>query len=190
MMPENALSTTPVPAPFVGARARSISARVDFEDGGIAIQDPSQGNQYQVWRARLIGDDVILDAPTVPEFVLFSGEGITEISFTFDQNMRPALAFVQDGLAKLWWFDSVAGSQVITEYPDSITPRVVLDDKRSTQLQNSDIILAYVRSGTLYTRQQRDRFTIEYTHSSGVTPLIKIGFNRQLRLQFMHEVPE
>jgi hypothetical protein len=189
MMPDNVLSTVPMPAAFIGARALPITKTVDYEDGGIALNDPSRGSNYQRWRGRLIKDDVILDAPEVEEFVLLNGENITEISFTFDQNMRPALAFVQNGVAKLRWFDTVAGAQVITEYADAITPRVVLDDKRITQTSNSDIILGYVKAGKLYTRRQRDRFTIEYLMDDGPhIGLVKIGLNARLRLQFLMEV--
>tara|TARA_R110001592_G_scaffold98896_1_gene281988 strand:- start:647 stop:1225 length:579 start_codon:yes stop_codon:yes gene_type:complete len=189
-LPDNALSKSPVPAVFVGARALAVTRTVDYEDGGIAIQDPSRGSQYQRWRGRLLGENIILDAPEVEPFVALSGPGITEISFTFDQNMNPAVAFVQDGVAKLWWFDSVPGQQVITELAvDVITPRVILDDKRFTQTSNSDVILGYVRDGTLYYRQQRDRFTIERILDVGPhVGLVKIGFNVQLRLQFLMEI--
>lgn len=189
-LPDDVLSATPVNAAFSGARALPVTRTVDYEDGGIAIQDPSRGSQYQRWRGRLLGENIILDAPEVEPFVALSGPGITEISFTFDQNMNPAVAFVQDGVAKLWWFDSVPGQQVITELAvDVITPRVILDDKRFTQTSNSDIILAYVRDGTLYYRQQRDRFTIERLLDAGPhVGLVKIGFNVQLRLQFLMEI--
>jgi hypothetical protein len=189
MMPDDVLSTIPITAALTGARALPVTRTVDYEDGGIAIQDPSQGSNYQRWRGRLIGDDIILDAPEVEPFAVLSGPDITEISFTFDQNMRPAVAFVQAGMAKLRWFDTVAGAQVITEYPGAITPRVVLDDKRFTQTSSSDIIFGYVRDGALYYRQQRDRYTIERLLDAGPhVGLIKIGFNVQLRLQFLMEI--
>lgn len=189
MMPGNVLSTEPINAAFSGARALAVTGLIDYEDGGIAIQDPSEGSQYQRWRGRLLGSDIILDAPEVEPFSVYSGEGITEFSFTFDQNMRPAVAFVQDGVAKLWWFDSVPGQQVITEYPGAVTPRVILDDKRFTQTSNSDVILGYVRDGALYYRQQRDRFTIERLLDAGPhVGLVKIGFNVQLRLQYLMEI--
>lgn len=189
MMPDNVLSTVPVNAAFSGARALPVTRLVDYEDGGIAIQDPSKGSQYQRWRGRLLGNDIILDAPEVEAFTVFSGADITEISFTFDQNMRPAIAYVEAGVAKLWWFDTVAGAQVVSTYPGAITPRVILDDKRFTQTSNSDVILGYVRDGALYYRQQRDRFTIERLLDAGPhVGLVKIGFNVQLRLQFLMEI--
>tara|TARA_R110001592_G_scaffold111372_5_gene308450 strand:- start:3343 stop:3918 length:576 start_codon:yes stop_codon:yes gene_type:complete len=189
MIPGNSLTLIPVPTSFSGARALTVTRTVDYEDGGIAIQDPSQGSNYQRWRGRLIGDDIILDAPEVEPFTVFSAPGITEFSFTFDQNMRPAIAYVQAGVAKLRWFDSAANAQVITTYPGAITPRVTLDDKRFTQTSSSDVILGYVRDGALYYRQQRDRYTVERLLDPGPhIGLVKIGFNVKLSLQFLMEI--
>lgn len=197
MMPGDVLSTKAVPARFFGARSGATSRTVDYEDGGIAIQDPSQGLLYQRWRARLfnageIDSFVMLDAREVPEFEWLAVPEMTEISFTFDANMRPAVAYVAAGQAFLNWYDSASSAYVTTALaPDVITPRVSLDDKRflaSNGYQLSDVILAYVRGDTLYYRQQRDRYLTERALKVGVRPLIRIGMNRQLRMQFMHEV--
>jgi hypothetical protein len=192
MLPDNAPSSTPVPAIFVGARAGAISKKVDYEDGPIALQDPSAGLLYQRWKSRIFGDDVLLSAPNTEEFVILTAPGITEFSLTFDQNGRQVISYVQSGISKLFWFDSVGGGFVTTAYgPTYLNPRVTLDDKRflgSTGYQTSDVIFAYVRDGSLYWRQQRDRFLIEYLWEANVPAgLIKIGFNRQLRLQAMLE---
>lgn len=196
MMPNNRLSTTPAPARFSGARAGSTSKTIDYEDGGIALQDPSRGLLYQRWRARLFNAGradsyVELSAREVPEFVWLTVPNMTEISFSFDANMRPVVAYVAGGLPFLNWYDSTVAEYVTTPLAsDAITPRVSLDDKRelaSNGYQLSDVILAYVRGGDLYYRQQRDRYTIERLLRTGATPLIRIGFTRGLRFQFMHE---
>lgn len=196
-LPNDQLSASPVKAAFSGARALPITAIVDYEDGGIAINDASLGLLYQRWRAILFrpgeADSYVqLDAREVAPFVLLELPGITEISIAFDQLMRPTLAFVREGIAYLRWFDSVPGEYVITEIGAGIiTPRVSMDDKRfqaTNGYQLNDVILAYVRAGNLYYRQQRDRFAIERLLAEGVKPLIKIGFSRGLRFQFMSEV--
>jgi len=168
-----------------------VTKTVDYEDGGVAIQDPSQGLLVKRWRAQLVELDVIVDADGVEPFVLISGAGITEISLTFDQNMRPTLAYVQEGVSKLRWFDSLPGQVVTTSYAGIRTPRITLDDKRYTQTGSSDIILAYIRvsDGALCFRQQRERFETERVLSAGPHKgLIKIGFSRKLQLQFLLEV--
>jgi len=201
-MPADTLSTSPVPAVFTGPRAMPVQNLVDFEYGGIGIQDPSRGLMYQVWRCRVIGNSLILDAPNTPAFSIHDGAApLTEVSLAFDQNMRPTIAFVEGGRAKLLWYDSAIPGETVTELAAGvITPRVALDDKRQSQLGISDIILAYLRDGGLYYRQQRDRFLVEIDPTADMPEeereaaraqvaasggLIKIGMNRQLRLQFM-----
>lgn len=197
MMPDNVLSSQPVPTRFFGARSLAVSKTVDYEDGGIAIQDPSRGLNYQRWKAILRESGrstsyVLMSAPNTPEFVVASIPNMTEFSFTFDQNMQPTIAYVAGGASYLRWFDStISGFTVTNLGAGVITPRVTYDDKRTLATngyQTSDVILAYVRDGNLYTRMQRDRYGVEYLQETGVKPLVKIGFSRGLRLQFMHEV--
>lgn len=189
-MPENILSTTSVPAQFVGARALAVSKRIDYEDGPKGIQDPSEGSQYQVWRAMLVGNQVLLSAPNTPEYVFFEAPDLEEVSITFDQNARYVLAYVQAGQSKLLWFDTVEGEYVTTTFPaGTITPRVSLDDRRASQLNNSDVIVGYVRGGNLYYRQQRDRFEVERLLTTGVRyGLLKVGISRKMRFQYALEV--
>jgi len=122
--------------------------------------------------------------------------------------MRPAIAYVEDGTPKLNWYDTTIPGQTTTSYPGIVTPRVSLDDKRMLQSQISDVIFAYIRSeggqNRIFYRQQRDRYTIEYDPTEDLDPatraeyramvdespgLIKIGMNRQLRMQFMFRNP-
>lgn len=193
MLPDDVLSTESLPSPFLGARALPVTKTVDYEQGGVALNDASLGIDYQRWRARLLDANrvtsrVMLGAPNQAEFQLYAAPGITEISIAFDRNMNPALAFVQGGVAKLWWYDSTASAMIVTEIGAGvITPRVTHDDKRPEANSWSDVILGYVRDGVLYYRQQRDRYQIERALAAGVNGLIKIGMGRGLRLQFQCE---
>ena len=197
MLPDDRLPTSTVVSPFLGSRALPISKIVDYEDGGAGINDASQGLLFQRWRALLLNPGqpdsyVQLDAPSAEAFTLVSLPGLTEISISFDQLMRPTLAYVQNDVAYLRWYDSAAADYVTDEVGTGIiTPRVSLDDKRfiaSNGYQNNDVILAYIKDGDLYYRQQRERYTVERLLKTGVKPLIKIGFNRGLRFQWMSEV--
>ena len=185
MIPGGRLSTTPIPAPLVLASPQP-SARVSRHRGGINLQDSSQGLNVQTWVCETNGTNVTLRGETVPQTTLFTGTGITEVSLAFDQNMNPFVAFVDAGGPKFRWFDPQIPGIVITSLPaGSQTPRCCLDDGRVSQLPNGDIILAYVRAGILYYRQQRDRFLIEYQLASGLfAPLRSVAMNRALRLQF------
>lgn len=196
MIPESRLSITPQPAPFLPGAARD-GLLVDTEMGGVALNDPSQGLNVKLWTARYEPEtgNLYLSAPDVTEVVGFTRAGITEISLTFDQNMNPFVAFVQDGRAKFWWFDTVAGEQTFAESLLSasvITPRCTLDDKRQLTTSSSDIILAYVRESALYYRQQRDRYESEYLLGTlePYTRLIRVGMNSGNRLQWELEVAQ
>ena len=187
MLPGGVLSSSAVYSDFVLAKQRAVTKLLDYEDGGIAINDPSEGLLYQEWRGRLIGNDIVLDAPEASPTTIYSASGISEISFTFDQNMRPAVTYVQDGAAKLRWFNTTIEDYEIITLEDSVSPRVVLDDKRTLQSALNDIIWAYIRLGQLCYRQQRDRFLIEYVLHSGPMDglLLKMGMNAGFRMQFM-----
>jgi len=199
-LPNNTLSSIPLESAFLGSRGASVNPLVDYEDGGIDFNDPSEGHFYQWWRARVVDNTVVVDAEHVEEQVLYTGTEITEVSLTFDQNMRPCLAFVDNGRAYLQWYDTSVSQQVVTDLGSTvITPRVTLDDKRSSQSSNSDIVLAYLKEGTLRVRQQRDRFGIEYDPTLEVPEpmrtqyrqqiaqspgLVKIGMGHNLRVMF------
>lgn len=204
-IPENRLSTQAIPAAFIGSRGVSTDPLIDYEDGGIDFNDPSKGHYYQWWKAYVQDNQIWLGARDVEAQVMYSGTNVTEISLAFDQNMRPCLAFIDDGVAYLQWYDPVAQAQVLTPLgSDVITPKVTLDDKRVSQNSTSDIIVAYIKSGSLMYRQQRDRFTIEYDITEPVPEpersayrakiaespgLIRIGMGSNLRLMFQLKTP-
>lgn len=173
------------------------SQLVSRELGGVALQDPSQGLEVKVWTARLtVHEDpltpnfVELFADDVPPIIPLTGLGITEVSLAFDQNMRYALAYVQAGVAKLFWYDTAVEGYVTDEFPGAISPRITLDDHRDMELAASDIILAYIQDGNLYFRAQRDRFTQAYLlladlNDIAISPTIEhVCMNRLGRLQF------
>lgn len=197
-LPDNVLSTAAVYAPFIGAAALPITPLRDFETGGIALNDASEGLQYQVWHARVVRnvdtglDDIIVGAESVADTVVYSGTDITQLSIAFDRNMRLHYAWVESGDCKLHWYDSVAEEMTTTNFGSTfITPRLTHDDKRELQSAKSDIIFAYLKGGDLCYRQQRDRFDTERVlkADTGSAGLIKIGMNTANRLQFMLQVP-
>ncbi len=191
MIPQQALSDPTLAGNYVHGEPQdypSFSLLTDVEPGGVAVGDASRGLFGTLWTLTTPDNhQVILSAPGVAPTTLFNlGGFISEISLAFDQNMRPTVAFVHDDRAWLWWFDPVPAQQVFTVLAvDVVNPRVTLDDKRETQREASDVILAYKRGTGLYFRAQRDRYLVEYTLATGITsPLRKIAMNHKLRLQF------
>ena len=189
-LPEDRLAETPVPADLLSPDDLGRpTPTVDYERGGIALNDPTQGRNYQNWRVRVVNGEVrVVHEPySATETVLFADAAISQVSIAFDQNMRPTVAFVAAGQAKLYWWDTLLSTQVTVDLDADVrTPFVTLDDKRDGAMARSDILLFYIRGSKLYYRQQRDRYTVErelWTLPSGEFFIKRCGMNRVLRVQ-------
>lgn len=159
-----------------------------YHIGGIGIQDPSEGLEYQVWVAQGYPDRIEVFPENNPEDAQVFVSGATNIEFVamaFDQNMRPIIAYTDNGLTKLFWFDSLASGFTTTSYPGAESPYCVMDDTRAktTQAGENDVLFFYLKEGLKY-RQQRDRFSIEYSLSSERgRKITRVGMNDKFRLQ-------
>lgn len=194
-LPNNVASTLGIGDAILSPDNQVTSLLEDFERGGNAVNDPSGGLNVRNWRCYVDesnGADVYLQPSSGAPVLIFSVPGISAITFTFDQLMRPAVVYRAGTTTSLRWFDPQANAFVTTGFGDLVDPRLSFDDKRSTQAgPRGDIIFAYLRNNgatrSLHYRQQRDRFTIEYTLRSGLpanTRLRTVGMNRGLRMQF------
>ena len=192
-LPSNALSSPTYPADFLDPDSVVRNdPLIDYERGGVGLNDPSQGLLIRNWRARLVGSDVKVCAdPFDPltEVIVYSAAGITELSLAFDQNMRPSLAYLQGDVCKLYWFDSFAAAAVTTTIASGVSSVfMTLDDKRavSSQVNANDMLLIYLKGPQLCMRQQRDRFATEYvldTFIEDVPPhVLRVGMGNQGRL--------
>lgn len=172
--------------PFVPPRNRNSKLRESWELGGISISDPSEDFKY-FWRGFISGKSIFLERQgQVPvKVVQFSGE-VSEISFSFDQNMKPVVAFVEDGVSKLNFYDTVLQKEVTKVFKGARNPRVSLDDKRRFAASYSDVILAYLKGDALFYRLQRERYEIEHLVStvSRGSSLAQIGMTEDRRFLF------
>ncbi len=190
MLPDNTLSTTPMPSQFIGARASVFPDRIDYMEGPIALRDPNKGLEYQIWTAEAVADFVEdwieLSAPNTQPVRIYTGDGITEVSLAFDQNGAPVVAFIEAGTAKLLWYDASLNDYVTTALAGNIANvRVALDDIRPSQALVSGVIMAYLKDGKLHYRQQRDRYGVERLLDNRVwNALIRIGRGANYRFQF------
>ena len=194
MIPMGRLSTVAAPAPFQDPDSLNTpNFLTAYEQGGVDLSDASQGLLVKRWTATYNAETGAIDlsAPGVPQTTIFTALGVTELDLAFDQNMRPFFTYVQDGQAKFRWYDTVLGANRITDLNVAdYNPRCCLDDKREmqTSLGSNDIILAYMRGGSLYYRQQRDRYENEYLLYAGVNAkFLRMGMSKTYRLQFYFE---
>ena len=187
MIPNQSLSSVNSPSEFLPPRdITPFNVLDNYEIGGVALSDPSQGLQVKIWRGQLDGNNIVLSAEGVTPTTVVTDTDITEFQFTFDQNMQPFVAYVAGGAAKYLWYDTqLEDFRTTVLGADHITPRCAMDDKRRTQNAANDIILAYVRNNNLYFRAQRDRYTIEYLlYTGSIATVRQVGMTRGNRFQF------
>lgn len=197
-VPNERLSTVVHEAAFLSPDDLVSTLFVDYELGGVGLNDASEGQRYQIWTCQYDSNtsQFSVSAPNTASTVIHTAAGVTDISFTFDNNMQPFIAYTQAGIAKYYWWDTNTASFVVTTLPTgSVTPRCCLDDKRETQTTANDIILSYVVNGALKMRQQRDRYSVDYLL---IDPLVdefgnpatlkRIGMNTENRLQWLCQV--
>ena len=192
-LPNDALSVAPVPSALLTPDNRLRSSLLpatlltDYEQGGIALNDPSQGLRVQPWMAYLDGNTIycVPEAGGTPTAIL-TDTGITELSLAFTQSMDVVLAYVASGDTKLYWFDSTIPGQTTTTFAGATSPFLSLDDKRPEESAASDVLFFYVRSGVLYYREQRERYQTERSLATlpvGVNRIVNAGMGRNLRVQ-------
>lgn len=190
MIPSAQVSTSAAVSAYLPPDDQRKKVTQDFEMGGVAVSNPSEGLNAYTWQIWKTGTgDVMLQRQGQPAVLQFNEPNIQEITFAFDQNMMPTIAYSNAGQIYLRWYDLVSNQY---QYRIDLlcagqNPCMCLDDKRPAQVGNSDIILAYLRNGTLYYRQQRDRFTIERSLKTGISPtakLFNVGMGTNLRLRF------
>lgn len=190
MLPNHVLSTTPVPSVFLPPRQNirfsAFTGLTDTHFGGIHISDASQGYLYQLWTANIFNGDIWLSAPNTPIFKYLSGVNATWVGLAFDQSANIFIAYTDiNGNASYYWFDTtIPGYRTNTLSGTIHRAFAALDDSRTAESSNNDVILAYVRSNTLFFRAQRDRFGVEYNLGAAPATLVQIGMNHVLRFQF------
>lgn len=191
-MPNDSLSQIVLRYTWAGRDILDPEDLVDYEEGGIALNDPSQGLLYQLWTFTAQEKDAFVEAPsTNGKIKLFSTSADIEIlRGTFDQNMNTFVAYRSSGQWHYRWFDTTASAYVTSDLSSTITScACTLDDKRKLESSGSDILLFYTNNDNLYQRRQRDRYTVEKLVRESVGgKLVKVGMNGLNRLQFKLQV--
>ncbi|MDS7929635.1 hypothetical protein RMB13_09110 [Acinetobacter sp. V102_4] len=181
MMPDHALSTVPVASEFMTpARTDSLT---DYEYGGVGLGDLSQGLYAKLWTCFYADGAIQAKHDDVVEHLIVV-ENVTALSFAFDRNMRPMVAYIAAGQCYLWWYDSLVANQVTSNLGATLEyPQLALDDRRDSQSGNADVIFAYIKDHKTYIRLQRERFRIEHELAQA-SRLIQIGMMKNNRFGF------
>jgi hypothetical protein len=134
----------------------------DQELGGIALNDPSQGMQVKTWTGYYDAGQVFLEAEGVaPTAVLAVAAPVDVLAISFDQLMRPLVAWQSGADSHLYFYDTSLGATTTLNVAGASSPFLTHDDKRVSQTGLSDVLFFYIKAGNVYYRQQRDRFGVE-----------------------------
>lgn len=200
----NRMSATPHTAAFVGAReSLNISDTQDYETGGVAFLDTSQGLMSTDWGCRIESNTVIATPDGGSDLLIHTPVGtVTECSMTFMTDMSIFLAYVEDGVAyyKRLYTETTPGIADEHNVPGSAVatgafhPRATLDDKRP-DAPDPRVVVAYTREfggiKHLYVKQTGTGTNPALTtgeHIGALAPELdkiwKIGMNQVYRVQF------
>lgn len=188
MMPSSSLSQVAFKYRWRGLDQDDPTEFLDFEEGGIALNDNSHGLEYQLWTFSYAEKSAYVTAPNqAATTLLFTTTiDIQEIKGCFDQNMAPFVAYKAANQYHYWWYDTLTAHYTFSDLSVNVDScACTLDDKRMFNSPNSDILLFYTMNNNLYMRRQRDRYQNEFLVKAGVGGrLIKVGMNGIQRLQF------
>ncbi len=190
MFPGNELSSQPVVGRFLYYYRGKLNPFIDFCKAGVALNDPSMGMDYQLWKARVYADGKVTVAPEnsayETETLITTVIGAKKVSLAFDNNMRVAVSFLVGSVLHLYWYDATVSSYVTLNVSNVRDAFARIDDVRDIAVSYRDIILSYIVDDRLCYRLSRDRFTIEYflQDVNALQKLYQCGMTEKLRFQF------
>lgn len=188
----NRLSSQVVNAPWIPPDDFDRDLDEDRERGPIALNDPSEGIRYQDWHLSYSlgsGEFTVTPQTVGSPSVVLTVPNVSQCSLAFDQNGHVNIAYTENGQAKLYWYDTMAGMHTTLVLPfGSVTPTICMDDKRERQSGSNDILLFYTREVAgiikLFHRMQRERYISEHLYLNGAPPYIyKLGMHNALRVK-------
>ena len=150
---------------FQDPKRRHHKMTVAYTQGGPVLADAYLGLVGYVWQAYVDEQNqIIVKREDLDELhVITTKQNITQLDLTIDQNMRPFLTYVADGLPYYFHFNAEDSTYSEVALDPSIKfPRCELDMRENHNIPNSDIILGYTREGNLCYRIQRERYGKEY----------------------------
>lgn len=161
MIPYNTLVLTDGYTRLVEPESLKKTGLVDYEKGGVALGDSSEGLNKYNWELNVVSKTkaMLHKEGTTPIQVFTYPSKPLDVAFCFDQSMNIVLAW-QDSEFNIYlrrYSGSINAFETIN-LGSGKCPRLTLDEKRAEFIQNSDIILAYITNKSLVYRVQREGF--------------------------------
>jgi surface protein len=160
--------------------------------GGIAINNATEGRQYQFWEVFYDDSDIKMKPITGSVEFQHTAPNAFIVSGAFDQNMAAVVSWVDTSRNCSIYFFGPSGYTTLT-VSDVTSMRLVIDDSRDYYSAGSDIFWSYVRNDVLCYRIQRENYATEYQIGAAYGKQIqRVGLTDKNRVQFdllVSEVP-
>tara|TARA_R110002126_G_scaffold112926_1_gene251310 strand:- start:3447 stop:4070 length:624 start_codon:yes stop_codon:yes gene_type:complete len=161
--------------------------------GPIALSDSTSGLTNKFWG---VGFDPaskeirLWDAGT--ETVLYTEtEAVTNLSLAFTQNASVVATIVTvSGILKLYWFDVSISNYTVASLDTGVSQALAtMDMKEEPESALSDVLLAYIKAGAIFTRVQRENYLIVGATSvvSDAVALTQSGMSIGQRFQVTYQ---
>lgn len=177
MIPNNVLTRSTVRDDYLHYNRQDYKPLIAEVRGGLDIRDPVLGLDVADWilyfdletrTFTLDKDDKFVMSLGAPPY----GRVATEIAFAFDEEMRFYWGYsyldtegeFTEKRIEFNWYNPEQNMTVKLILDDVQSIKVCLDDRRKSLVDNSDILLVYVRNRdrVVCVRYQRDLFQVEY----------------------------
>lgn len=153
---------TLTPNPMQGTFLYTVRAErdqlIDFEQGGIALNDGSQGTDVQLWSGIYLDGGFQLSAPTVPPTIVYSTPNVTRFAFSFDQNMQPVLAWQDPSGAHVRFYANTGHFQIQDLEAGAVNVCMSADSNNPLDVNIRNVILAYNVGDSLNARVQVESY--------------------------------
>lgn len=184
MIPGGQITAVPQPANFEPPNDRPYDPRSQTVRGGVALGDASLGRDVQNWVVTLENNAAAVKPEGGVVVYMLPLPTAQTISLAFDSNMGVTFCYQTGTGAALYYYSTDLGGYDTLTITGATSSRVCVDDYRDFYSANSDVIFAYTLNDTLYYRQQRDKYLVQYTVGSTTKLLKRMGRSESSRLQF------
>lgn len=175
---------TPIVGDFLPPNDAAYNPLSQIIWGGIAINDPSAGREYQFWEVFYDMGDIKMKPITGSVEFTYTAPNATITSGAFDQNMGAVVSYVDTSNVATIYYFGPSGYTTLT-VSNVTSMRLVIDDSRDYYTSASDIFWCYVRNDVLCYRLQRENYATEYQIGAAYGKALKrVGLTDKNRVQF------
>lgn len=177
-------TATPQVGVFLPPNDTAYNPLTQIINGGIALNNPTQGREYQLWEVFYDSGDIKMKPVTGSVEFTYTAPNATIISGAFDQNMAAVVAYVDtSNVATIYYFGPSGYTTLSVN--DVSSMRLVVDDSRDYYSAGSDIFFCYVKNDVLCYRIQRENYANEYQIGPAYGKTLKrVGLTDKNRVQF------